>query len=65
MIEIDADNYLELPGDGVLVLGQEQDTVGGKFDATQSVSGEYTQFDLWDRVLQPQEIRYQKQSEHR
>ncbi|XP_076024196.1 neuronal pentraxin receptor a [Genypterus blacodes] len=36
---------------GVLILGQEQDTVGGGFDATQALVGELSQVGLWDRVL--------------
>ncbi|XP_044513373.1 neuronal pentraxin-2 [Gracilinanus agilis] len=43
------------PG-GVLILGQEQDTVGGRFDATQAFVGELSQFNIWDRVLKAQEI---------
>uniref|UniRef100_A0A8C9TXQ2 Neuronal pentraxin receptor b n=3 Tax=Scleropages formosus TaxID=113540 RepID=A0A8C9TXQ2_SCLFO len=43
------------PG-GVLVLGQEQDTLGGRFDASQALVGELSQFNLWDRVLTPTEI---------
>ncbi|XP_041533674.1 neuronal pentraxin-2 [Chionomys nivalis] len=43
------------PG-GVLILGQEQDTVGGRFDATQAFVGELSQFNIWDRVLRAQEI---------
>ncbi|KAG9338864.1 hypothetical protein JZ751_025304, partial [Albula glossodonta] len=43
------------PG-GVLILGQEQDTLGGRFDASQALVGELSQFNLWDRVLMPAEI---------
>uniref|UniRef100_A0A8C9R8E6 Neuronal pentraxin receptor a n=1 Tax=Scleropages formosus TaxID=113540 RepID=A0A8C9R8E6_SCLFO len=43
------------PG-GVLVLGQEQDAMGGRFDASQALVGELSQFNLWDRVLSPAEI---------
>ncbi|MBN3287326.1 NPTX2 protein, partial [Polyodon spathula] len=43
------------PG-GVIILGQEQDTVGGRFDATQAFVGEMTQFNIWDRVLKAQDI---------
>ncbi|KAJ8371455.1 hypothetical protein AAFF_G00310540 [Aldrovandia affinis] len=43
------------PG-GVLILGQEQDTLGGRFDASQALVGELSQFNLWDRVLTPTEI---------
>ncbi|NXX15774.1 NPTX2 protein, partial [Podargus strigoides] len=43
------------PG-GVLILGQEQDTVGGRFDATQAFVGELSQFNIWDRVLKAEDI---------
>ncbi|XP_016064261.1 PREDICTED: neuronal pentraxin-2 [Miniopterus natalensis] len=43
------------PG-GVLILGQEQDIIGGRFDATQAFVGELSQFNIWDRVLRAQEI---------
>ncbi|XP_069052977.1 neuronal pentraxin receptor b [Lepisosteus oculatus] len=43
------------PG-GVLILGQEQDTLGGRFDASQALVGELSQFNLWDRVLTPSEV---------
>ncbi|XP_061893313.1 neuronal pentraxin receptor-like [Entelurus aequoreus] len=38
------------PG-GVLILGQEQDSLGGGFDSTQALVGELSQMGLWDRVL--------------
>uniref|UniRef100_A0A672FJ63 Neuronal pentraxin 2a n=1 Tax=Salarias fasciatus TaxID=181472 RepID=A0A672FJ63_SALFA len=43
------------PG-GVIILGQEQDIVGGRFDATQAFVGELSQFNIWDRVLRPVDI---------
>ncbi|XP_051905246.1 neuronal pentraxin-2-like isoform X1 [Hippocampus zosterae] len=43
------------PG-GVIILGQEQDIVGGRFDATQAFVGELSQFNMWDRVLRPMDI---------
>uniref|UniRef100_A0A3Q3WIM7 Pentraxin (PTX) domain-containing protein n=1 Tax=Mola mola TaxID=94237 RepID=A0A3Q3WIM7_MOLML len=43
------------PG-GVLILGQEQDTLGGHFDASQALVGELSQFNMWDRVLKPAEV---------
>ncbi|XP_060794927.1 neuronal pentraxin-2b [Neoarius graeffei] len=42
--------------DGVLILGQEQDVVGGHFDATQAFVGELSHFNIWDRVLRPGDI---------
>nr|XP_028602541.1 neuronal pentraxin receptor isoform X2 [Podarcis muralis] len=41
---------------GVIILGQEQDALGGRFDATQAFVGEISQFNMWDHVLTPAEI---------
>uniref|UniRef100_A0A672KRJ4 Neuronal pentraxin-2-like n=1 Tax=Sinocyclocheilus grahami TaxID=75366 RepID=A0A672KRJ4_SINGR len=41
---------------GVLILGQEQDVVGGRFDATQAFVGELSHFNIWDRVLRSTDI---------
>ncbi|XP_034748458.1 neuronal pentraxin-1-like [Etheostoma cragini] len=43
------------PG-GTFILGQEQDTVGGRFDVTQSFMGELSDLQFWSRVLTPNEI---------
>ncbi|XP_054851268.1 neuronal pentraxin-1-like [Eublepharis macularius] len=43
------------PG-GVFVLGQEQDTLGGRFDATQAFIGEISDFNMWGRILTPGEV---------
>ncbi|XP_052605188.1 neuronal pentraxin receptor [Peromyscus californicus insignis] len=41
---------------GILILGQEQDTLGGRFDATQAFVGDIAQFNLWDHVLTPVQV---------
>ncbi|NWS68254.1 CBX6 protein, partial [Crotophaga sulcirostris] len=41
---------------GIIILGQEQDTLGGRFDATQAFVGELAQFSVWDHMLAPAEI---------
>ena len=41
---------------GSLVLGQEQDSKGGKFEAHQSFIGEMTGVNIWDHVIKDQEI---------
>lgn len=41
---------------GVIILGQEQDTLGGRFDATQAFVGELAHFAVWDHMLAPAEI---------
>ncbi|XP_049628432.1 neuronal pentraxin receptor [Suncus etruscus] len=42
---------------GILILGQEQDTLGGRFDATQAFVGDIAQFNLWDHILTPAQIQ--------
>ena len=43
-----------IPGGGALVLGQDQDSVGGSFQAIQSFIGENV--NIWDHVIKDQEI---------
>uniref|UniRef100_A0A4W6FF61 Si:dkey-283b15.2 n=1 Tax=Lates calcarifer TaxID=8187 RepID=A0A4W6FF61_LATCA len=43
------------PG-GVFILGQEQDTLGGRFDATQSFVGEMSDLHMWSTVLSASDI---------
>ena len=49
------------PG-GALVLGQEQDSVGERFDARQSFIGELTDVNIWDHVIKEQEIKRMSKS---
>ncbi|RVE66843.1 hypothetical protein OJAV_G00111400 [Oryzias javanicus] len=46
------------PG-GIFILGQEQDTMGGRFDITQSFMGEMSDLQFWSRVLTANEIHTQ------
>ncbi|PFX33547.1 neuronal pentraxin-2-like [Stylophora pistillata] len=41
---------------GALVLGQEQDSVGGSFEVSQSFIGEMTGVNIWDHVIKDQDI---------
>uniref|UniRef100_A0A8C5AQC7 Si:dkey-283b15.2 n=1 Tax=Gadus morhua TaxID=8049 RepID=A0A8C5AQC7_GADMO len=43
------------PG-GIFILGQEQDTLGGRFDATQAFVGEISDLQMWSHVLTPGDI---------
>ncbi|XP_030250199.1 neuronal pentraxin-1 isoform X2 [Sparus aurata] len=43
------------PG-GVFILGQEQDTLGGRFDATQSFVGDMSDLHMWSHVLTASDI---------
>lgn len=40
----------------LLSLALVQDTLGGRFDASQALVGELSLFNLWDRVLSPTEV---------
>ncbi|XP_071522701.1 uncharacterized protein [Panulirus ornatus] len=46
-----------LDGGGVLVVGQEQDTLGGSFHQEQSFSGEFTELNIWRTVLDDDTIK--------
>jgi VCBS repeat-containing protein len=45
-----------LPTGGTFILGQEQDTLGGTFDVTQSLIGAMSDVNIWSRVLSASEI---------
>ncbi|XP_060116495.1 mucosal pentraxin-like [Heteronotia binoei] len=42
--------------EGLIVLGQDQDSFGGGFDISQSLVGEITDVYMWDHVLSPDEV---------
>ncbi|KAK5883325.1 hypothetical protein CesoFtcFv8_019664 [Champsocephalus esox] len=44
---------------GTFILGQEQDTMGGRFDVTQSFMGGMSDLQFWSRVLTSNEIHTQ------
>ncbi|XP_046885451.1 serum amyloid P-component-like [Hypomesus transpacificus] len=41
-----------------IILGQDQDSYGGGFEAAQSFVGSMTDVYMWDSVLSPKEIQY-------
>ncbi|KAM7449188.1 Neuronal pentraxin-1 [Porites harrisoni] len=45
-------------GGGVLILGQEQDSLGGSFSANQCFIGELTGVNIWNHVINEQEINH-------
>jgi len=49
---------------GILILGQEQDSFGGRFEASQSYIGELTDLNIWNRVLPASEISKLSKSYH-
>lgn len=40
-----------ISGKGILVIGQEQDSLGGDFSSTEAFIGTLTLFNMWDREL--------------
>ncbi|XP_041532627.1 pentraxin-4 isoform X1 [Microtus oregoni] len=46
----------EIPPGGSLVLGQEQDTMGGQFDSSEAFVGSISGLAIWDRALAPREV---------
>ena len=44
-------------GGGFLVLGQEQDSLGGGFASNQNFNGRMTRYNIYSRLLRPDEIR--------
>ncbi|KAL9972423.1 hypothetical protein ACROYT_G018722 [Oculina patagonica] len=49
---------------GTTVIGQDQDTLGGGFDATQSFVGEVTEVNVWGVVLSESDIAAQYRNCH-
>lgn len=48
---------LEIESGGILILGQDQDELGGGFDQDQSFFGEMFGVNLWSSVLTEEEIK--------
>lgn len=46
----------EIPARGSLVLGQEQDTLGGGFEPSEAFVGNLAGLAMWDRALSPGEV---------
>ncbi|XP_053132425.1 pentraxin-4 [Hemicordylus capensis] len=46
----------EIPPRGSLILGQEQDTIGGGFETSEAFVGLLAGFAVWDRALSPGEV---------
>ena len=60
-IEVIDGKYPTIEGDGnyeasAFIIGQEQDWVSGKYEASQMYSGEITELNMWDTILEPEKI---------
>ena len=51
-------NYA-LKAGGALVLGQEQDSIGGGFNRKQTLHGQLASVNMWDKVLSESDIAAQ------
>ena len=47
-----------LPGGGIWVIGQDQDSLGGDFEVGNAFAGELTELHVWDRVFSPAEVKH-------
>ena len=45
-----------LPGGGIWIIGQDQETLGGGFHVNDAFAGELTELHVWDKVLSPAEV---------
>ena len=54
----------DITGSPIALLGQEQDSYGGDFDATQSFIGMITNFHMWDYVVPAPEIKRYMMDKH-
>lgn len=59
-----ATDFIPLPLNGTLILGQEQDLVSGAFDVTQIFRGRLAQVNIWNRSLGPGEVAQQAACEN-
>ena len=48
-----------LKANGALVLGQEQDSIGGGFNRKQTLHGQLASINMWDKVLSESDIAAQ------
>lgn len=46
-----------IPGDGSLVIGQEQDSVGGGFNQNQAFNGTIDEIRIWNKAISPKRIK--------
>ncbi|XP_050300407.1 sushi, von Willebrand factor type A, EGF and pentraxin domain-containing protein 1-like [Anthonomus grandis grandis] len=53
---IDLAPYTQIEADGYFVIGQEQDSLGGRFSQSESFVGNLAYVDVWSRVLTFEEI---------
>ena len=51
-----------IPSGGILILGQEQDSMGGSFDDFQSFVGEMTGVNIWDHAIKEPQIKTMSKS---
>ena len=54
-----ATENFKITAGGCLVLGQDQDSIGGRFDREQTLHGRLASVNMWDKVLSESDIAAQ------
>jgi hypothetical protein len=54
---VDVETGIQIKGDGIWVIGQDQDSLRGGFQAVNSFKGILTEVNIWNRVLGSDEIK--------
>ena len=54
---VNVETGIQIKGGGIWVIAQDQDSLGGGFQAQESFKGILTEVNIWDRVLGSHEIK--------
>jgi hypothetical protein len=54
---VDVQTGMQIKGGGIWVIGQDQDSFGGGFEAVNSFKGILTEVNIWNRALVSDEIK--------
>lgn len=49
-------------GDGIVIIGQDQDILGGEFSQSESYIGKISHLDVWDFILSENQIKRSMES---
>lgn len=49
--------FIRETGNGILVIGQEQDSLGGQFSQSETYMGRITNLDVWDKRIDENQVQ--------